>query len=161
MESHDVEGADMNVEQLSETELETLRKGATGAGMLVAVSDKSFFDSFKEAGSIAKHLGRARGSSESPLIRKLAEGRGTGFGLTASPGEVESGTLDALRSAGELLRSKAPDQLQAYRDFVLELARSVSAAAGGGDEAEAAAIAKIEEALAESGSAGEQPPQQQ
>ncbi len=149
----------MNAQPLNDTEIETLRKGATGAGMLVAVSDKSFFDSFKEAGSIAKHLAAARGSSESPLIRQLAEGRGTGFGLTATPGEVESGTLEALRSASELLRSKAPDELRAYRDFVLELARSVSAAAGGGDEAEAAAIVKIEGALAESGSAGEQPPE--
>ena len=149
----------MNAEQLSETEIETLRKGAAGAGMLVAVSDKSFFDSFKEAGSLAKHLAQARGSSESPLIRKLAEGRGTGFGLTATPGEVESGTLEALRSASELLRSKAPDQLEVYRSFVLELARSVSSAAGGGDEAERAAIAKIEDALAGSESAGEQPPE--
>ena len=149
----------MNAEQLSETEIETLRKGAAGAGMLVAVSDKSFFDSFKEAGSLAKHLAQARGSSESSLIRKLAEGRGTGFGLTATPGEVESGTLEALRSASELLRSKAPDQLEVYRSFVLELARSVSSAAGGGDEAERAAIAKIEDALAGSESAGEQPPE--
>ncbi len=149
----------MNAQPLNDTEIETLRKAATGAGMLVAVSDKSFFDSFKEAGSIAKHLAAARGSSESPLIRQLAEGRGTGFGLTATPGEVESGTLEALRSASELLRSRAPDELRAYRDFVLELARSVSAAAGGGDNAEAAVIAKIDGALTESGSASEQPPE--
>jgi hypothetical protein len=68
--------------------------------------------------------------------------------LTARADEVETGTLDALRSAVELLRSKAPDELDAYRGFVLDLARSVSAAAGGGDEVEAAATAKIESALA-------------
>lgn len=137
----------MSAQPLTETEIETLRKGATGAGMLVAVSDKSFFDSFKEAGAMAKHLAAAKSGSESAVVRQVAEGRGTGFGLTASPGEVESGTLEALQSAKELLQAKAPGELDAYRSFVLDLVRSVSSAAGGGDEAEAAAIAKVEAAL--------------
>jgi hypothetical protein len=47
----------------------------------------------------------------------------------------------------QLLQSKAPDELEAYRSFVLELARSVAAAAPGGDQAEAGSIAKIESAL--------------
>lgn len=139
----------MSTESLNEAEIETLRKGATGAGLLVTVSDRSFFDTFKEAGAMAKHLAAAKGGSESPLVRRLAEGRGTGFGVTASPGDVESGTLEALRSSVELLRSKAPDQLESYRTFVLDLVRSVSSAAEGGKEAEAAMIAKIEEALGE------------
>ena len=139
----------MSTETLSETEIETLRKGATGAGLLVTMSDRSFFDTFKEAGAMAKHLAAAKGGSDSELVRKLAEGRGTGFGMTTSPGEVESGTLAALRSSAELLRDKAPDQLESYRAFVVELVRSVSSAADGGEEAEAAAIAKVEAALAE------------
>jgi hypothetical protein len=142
------EGHTMNTQTLSETEIETLRKGATGAGLLVAVSDKSFFDSFKEAGALAKHLAEAQRSSQSPLIRQVAEGHGTGFGLTTSPEEVESETLEALRSATQLLEARAPEELDAYRSFVVEIARSVSAAAGGGDEAEAATIEKINEALA-------------
>jgi hypothetical protein len=137
----------MNAQPLTETEIETLRKGATGAGLLVGISDRGFFDTFKEAGAMAEHIESAKGSSDSPLIRQIAEGRGTGFGLTASQSEVETETLEALRSAGELLRSKAPAELGAYRAFVLELARSVSSAAGGGDQAEAAVIAKIEQAL--------------
>ncbi len=138
----------MNAELLTEAEIETLRKGATGAGLLVGISDRGFFDTFKEAGAMAKHIAAAKGSSTSPVIKRVAEGRGTGFGLTANPAEVESGTLEALRSAAELLRAKAPDELDAYRAFVLDLAHSVSSAAGGGDEAEAAAITKIEGALA-------------
>jgi hypothetical protein len=139
----------MSTQPFSETEIETLRKGATGAGLLVAVSDRGFFDTFKEAGAMAKHLAAAKQSSESPLIQQLAEGRGTGFGLTSSKSELESGTVEALHSAADLLRSKAPEELDSYRAFVVELARSVSSAAGGGDEAEAAAIAKIEQALDE------------
>ena len=137
----------MDGQQFTDEEIETLRKGATGAGMLVAVSDRGFFDTFKEAGALAKHLASARESAESPLIRRLAEGRGTGFGLTDSPTEIESETLEALTSARGLLEKKAPQEFGKYRSFVLEVARSVSSAAGGGDEVETAAIEKIESAL--------------
>jgi hypothetical protein len=134
-------------ETLTEQEIETLRRGATGAGMLVSVSDRSFFDSFKEAGALAKHLVAARGNSQSSLLQRVAEGHGLGFGVTTNPSEVESGTIEALQEAVQLLEQKAPEELAAYRAFVLDLARSVAAAAPGGDEAEGAAIAKIEAAL--------------
>ena len=134
-------------DQLNETEIETLRKGAMGAGLLVSVSDRGFFDTFKEAGALAKHVASARGSSQSAVVRQIAEGRGVGFGVTSSPNEIESGTLDSLRSSVQLLQQKAPDEVEAYRSFVLDLARSVAAAAPGGDEAEAGTIAKIESAL--------------
>lgn len=137
----------MSAQPLTENEIETLRKGATGAGLLVAVSDRSFFDTFKEAGALAKHLAAAKSGSESEVVRRVAEGRGTGFGLTASPDEIESGALEALRSAKQVLETKAPEELDAYRSFVLELVRSVASAAGGGDEAEAEAIARVEAAL--------------
>jgi hypothetical protein len=135
----------------TDDEIETLRKGAMGGGLLVSVSDRGFFDSFKEAGALAKHVTAARASSESPVIKQVAEGRGTGFGVTADADKIEAETLEALRSSVQLLQSKAPDELEAYRAFVLALARSVAAAAPGGDEAEAGTIAKIEAALSEAG----------
>ena len=134
----------MSTTEFTDTEIETLRKGATGAGLLVAASDRGFFDTFKEASTLAKHIAAARESSESALIRKVAEGRGTGFGLTDSPDEIEAETTDALRSGTQLLEQKAPDELAAYRSFVLDLAQSVASAAGGGDEKEAAAVEKVQ-----------------
>lgn len=137
----------MNAQPLTETEIETLRRGATGAGLLVALSDKSFLDSFKEAGALAKHVAAARGDSSSPVVREVAEGRGVGFGMSDAPSEIEAETLAALEQSAQILESKAPGELEAYRSFVLDVARSVSSAAGGGDEVEAAAIEKIESAL--------------
>ena len=64
----------------------------TGAGLLVSVSDRSFFDTFKEASSLAKHVKGAR-DSDSQLVRELASEGGTGFGMVASPNEVQGGTL--------------------------------------------------------------------
>ena len=132
---------------LSKDEIETLRKGAMGAGLLVSVSDRGFFDTFKEAGTLARHVAAARANSQSEVVRAVAEGHGTGFGVTTPPAEIESGTLDALRSSVALLQAKAPNDVDAYRSFVLDLAQSVAAAAPGGDQAESGAIAKIEAAL--------------
>ena len=118
-----------------------------GAGLLVSVSDRKLFDTFKEEGTLAKHVAAARADSQNPVVRQVAEGRGTGLGVTTPPGEIESGTLEALRSSVALLQAKAPDELAAYRAVVLDLAKSVAAAAPGGDDAESGVIAKIEAAL--------------
>jgi hypothetical protein len=130
----------------TEEEWDQLRKGATGAGLLVSASDRSFFDSFKEAASLAKHLSGSR-DDDSQLVRELASEGGTGFGFIASPREVEQGTMEALHASVATLRAKAPDDLEGYRAFVLELAESVGKAAGGGDEAEAGTVEKIRAAL--------------
>ena len=41
-------------------EWDQLRKGATGAGLLVSGSDRSFLDTFKEAKSLASYLKGSR-----------------------------------------------------------------------------------------------------
>jgi hypothetical protein len=131
----------------TEQEWETMQKGVTGAGMLVSVADRSFFDTFKEVGALAKHLSEARSKSSSPLVRELAEVRGTGFGLTTSPQEVEEETLEALRAAMGTLQVKAPDEAQAYGDFVLDVAQSVAEAAKDVGATESGAVDKIKAAL--------------
>ena len=60
---------------------------------------------------------------------------------------MERETLDALQAAKRALEAKAPDELEPYREFVLEIARSVSEAAGGGEIAESAAIEKVTSAI--------------
>ena len=56
--------------------------------------------------------------------------------------------MDALRTAKTTLETKAPDELDAYRQFVIEVAQSVSDAAGGGESAEKGAIEKVRSAVA-------------
>jgi hypothetical protein len=133
----------------TEEEWETLKKGVTGAGLLVSVSDRGFFDTFKEAGALAKHVNEARESHDSELVRELAAIRGSGFGLTTKSDEVEKETVEALRSAVDILRLKAPDDLEAYRSFVLDVAQSVAEAAKGVGAGEAGAVEKIRATLDE------------
>jgi hypothetical protein len=131
----------------TEQEWETLEKGVTGAGFLVALSDRGFFDTFKEGGALSKHLRDARENQSSELVREFAETRGTGFGITDKPDEIEQETMAALSDAGRILDGKAPDEKEAYRAFVLEVAQSVADAAGGGETAESATIEKVRDAL--------------
>jgi hypothetical protein len=131
----------------TEQEWEALEKGVTGAGFWVAISDRGFFDTFKEAGALAKHLREVQGSSSSELVRELGGTRDTGFGWRSSPDEIERETTEALRSAVQILESKAPDELDAYRALVLEMAESVGKAAAGGESAESATVEKIRSAV--------------
>jgi hypothetical protein len=132
----------------TEEEWETMQKGVAGSALLVSLADRGFFDTFKEAGALGGHLKEAREKSSSQLVRELAEMRGTGFGLTDSPQEVETTTLDALRSSVATLKSKAPDEVAAYGELVVAVADSVAKA--GGEDVEAAetgALEKIKGAL--------------
>jgi hypothetical protein len=131
----------------TEQEWDDLHRGVTGAGLLVSTSDRGFFDTFKEAGALAKHVGEARKNASSEIVRELAQTGGTGFGLGTSPSELEKETVQALRSAVSTLEKKAPEDVDEYRQFVLDVAESVSRAAGGGDQSEAATIEKIRAAL--------------
>ena len=79
----------------TEEEWETMQKGVAGSAP----------SGFARRSRLLRHVQggrRARrtpqgGSREEPsqLVRELAEMRGTGFGLTDSPQEVETATLDA------------------------------------------------------------------
>jgi hypothetical protein len=131
----------------TDDEWEAMRKGVTGAGMLVSIGDRDFTDTFGEVGALAKRLSEEREESPSDLMRELASGRASGFGLTASPEEVEAKTLEALRSATATLDAKAPEEAGAYRQLVLDVAESVAGAKGGVKPGETGAIEKIRDAL--------------
>ena len=108
-----------------------MQEGITGAGMFVALVDRGFFDSFKEASALAHHLDEAHQHSDSVLIRDLATGHDRPFGMTASPEEVEQATVATLGQAVAVLEAKSPEDLPSYRQLVLEVAQSVAEAAKG------------------------------
>lgn len=131
----------------TEQEWETLRKGVTGSGMLVSLSDRDFTDTFGEVGALAKYLTGQEVASASQLVRELSHGRSTGFGLTDSPDKVRAETIQALQSSVATLTAKAPDEVEAYRGLVLGVAEAVAQAKGGEAAVEASMIAEIRTAL--------------
>jgi tellurite resistance protein len=130
----------------TEDEWKDLQQGVTGSGLLVAAAHRDFTDSFGEASTVAKQLAAHR-ESDSQLVRELSGTHGTGFGLVASPKEVVEETMNALGAAVAVLGAKAPDELDAYRDLVLDVATAVAEAKGGVKDEETAAISRITQAL--------------
>ena len=131
----------------TEPEWEAMQKGISGAGVLIAISDRGFFDTFKEASALAKHLAAAHAQSDSELVRELASVHGNPFGMTASPQEVEQGTVDSLHAAVAALEAKAPGDLPAYRKLVLDVAQSVAEAAKGVAPSESGALETVKAAV--------------
>ena len=131
----------------TEDEWKAMEKGVTGAGMLVSVADRDFTDSFGEASALAKALAAHREQSPSQLVRELAAVHGTGFGMTASPQEVESETLASIGVALSAIGAKAPEEVGAYRQLVLGVAEAVAEAKGGVEPDETAALDRLKQAL--------------
>ena len=135
----------------TEQEWKAMQEGITGAGMFVALADRGFFDSFKEANALAHHLRDAHEHSDNVLLRDLAAGHDKPFGMTASAEEVEQSTTAALEQAVAALTAKSPEDLPAYRKLVLEVAESVAEAAKGVSPQENRALDGIRAALGASG----------
>ena len=131
----------------TEQEWKAMQKGVMGAGFLVSISDRDFTDTFGEVGALAKYLAEEHEKSDSELIRELSATHGSGFGVTSSAEKVEEETLASLRSASETLESKAPDEVDAYRQLVLGVAERVANAKSGLAPSETAAIEKIKQAV--------------
>jgi len=132
----------------TDEEWKALQSGITGAGLFVATVDRGFFDNFKEANALAKHLATAHERSDSELIREIAAGHERPFGVTASPAEIEEATTAALQQGVGALEAKSPQDLPAYKALVLDVAESVAAAAKGVSSEENAALERIRSALA-------------
>jgi hypothetical protein len=131
----------------TEEEWKAMQEGITGAGMYVAIIDRGFFDSFKEASALAHHLREAQQHSDSVLIRDLATGHDKPFGMTASQQEIEQTTEATLKQAVSILEAKSPEDVAAYKQLVLDVAQSVAEAAKGVSDQENQALDHIRAAL--------------
>jgi hypothetical protein len=134
----------------TDEEWKAMQEGITGAGLFVALVDRGFFDSFKEANALAHHLRDAHEHNDSVLVRDLATGHERPFGMSSSPDEVEQSTVATIKQAVALLEAKSPEDLPAYRQLVLEVAQSVAEAAKGVSPEENQALDHVRAALGSS-----------
>ena len=127
---------------LTEDEQKTVRSAAMRAGALVAQAEPGFFDTFKESFAASQAV-----KSASPEVQKLVTG---GFPEMPSGGndQVTARTLELLKQAVGILRQKAPQLVEEYRQVVLQSAKDVAAAADDTSQQETAAVDQIERALA-------------
>jgi hypothetical protein len=134
-------------------EWEVVSEGPTSAGMIVSTAQRG--GSFREAFAMAKAYAEARQEhGDSELLDEIVSHKpDMDHTRPHSPEELKERGLQRIREAVALVERKAtPEELEDYRRFVISLANRVAGAKSeGGDkpvsEAEAAAIAEIEEAL--------------
>jgi len=131
----------------TDAEWTALQSGVVGAGYLVALVDRGFFDTFREANALAQHLRTAHEKSDNPLIREIAAGHDRPFGVTASAQEIEQTTVSALQAGLAALEARAPEDVAAYKSLVLDVAQSVAEAAKGVSAQENQALDRIRTAL--------------
>ena len=123
------------------------------AGLIVVTAQKG--GTFRETIAIAKAYTEARQEhGESELLDEITAAKPErDHTHYHSPEELKQGGLQHLRDAVALLESKAPAEVEAYRQFALGVARNVADAhrERGNEEpasaAEQAAIAEIATAL--------------
>ncbi|MEV7262597.1 hypothetical protein AB0N38_03500 [Micromonospora aurantiaca] len=132
------------MERLTADERLTLKTGAFGAVFLVSNAVPGVLamvrESFAASGALAEVGGVVKEALTTGPLPQLPRD---------SVLEVESVVLPALGRSVEILHAKSPGDVETYRSVVLAAAERVAQAHRGIEPAEAAAIEKIRQSLAE------------
>ncbi len=138
----------------------TMRRAVVSAGVIVSLSEGGGTeDMLREIFAVTQRLRAARIGDPNQLVRELADMPNFGSGLRPgmSRAQYEGPALEAIRAATAILTAKAPDDLRAFRTFLVDLAETAANAYVEGrvlgmggvrvTPAEAAAIARVKRAL--------------
>jgi hypothetical protein len=110
---------------------------------LVSTADPGFLTILRESAAAAGAFTGARG-----LARDVLTSGALPTLPRKDPERVEAEVLPALAESLAILRVKAPDEVDNYRDAVLSAAQRAAEAARGVNPSEAAVLAKVRAALA-------------
>jgi hypothetical protein len=131
------------VAELTDHERATLKRAAFGVVYLVSNAEPGFLSMVRESvaasGAFTGARGLARDVLTSGRLPQLPRN---------DPRRVEAEVLPALTQSLAILRAKAPDEVENYRDAVLSAAQRAAEAAHGVNAGEAAVLAKVRAALA-------------
>jgi hypothetical protein len=121
----------------TDQERDTIRSAAFGAMTLVSAADPGFLAMFRESMAGAKALAAA----PQPLQGLLKSG-----GMPHAPKDKAS-VLAALQQTKQILGTKSPEDLQAFRTVIAAACDEVANASEGVNEAEATAISEVRAAI--------------
>jgi hypothetical protein len=134
---------------LTEVEWQTLQWAVTDTMAYLAMADPGFWEMFKEASGAARYIAGIKASGENALVRELAADIKTkrDKAVTGNPADVSGEVIGRVSEAVKIVADKAPEDLDAFKGFVIGVAKATAEAAKGIGPTEAAAIAKLEAAL--------------
>ena len=130
-------------------EWQTLQLAVSDTMAYLAMADRGFWDSFKEASGAARFVADAKTNSTSLLVRDLAGDikAKRDKQISENPTDMAGEVVERVGEAKAIVAAKAPDELEAFRAYLLGLAEATAEAVGGVAETEAAAIDKIRAVL--------------
>ena len=133
----------------TEAEWRTLEWAVNDTVTYLSLADPGVWDTFKEAKGAAKYMAEVRRSGENALVRELAgswkmkRDKDISGNIVDISGEV----IERVNEAVEVLSGKSPEDVDAFKAFIIGVAKATAEAAHGTGPTEADAIAKIEAAL--------------
>jgi len=134
----------------TEDEWHTLQWAVTDTMSYLAVADHGFWDTFKEATAAAKFMAHAKADTQSPLIHDLAADikMGRDKQVTHDMADMAGEVTKRVSEAKALVQAKSPTDVEAFKAFILGIARVTAEAAHGVDAHEQVALETLEAALA-------------
>ena len=133
----------------TEAEWQVLQWALSNSIAFVSMADRGFWDTFKEASGVAKVIAAARTESDNALVRDLASDLKAGRDkeAMANPADIAAGVTERVAEAAALVAEKAPEDLEAFKAFIVSIAEAAAEAADGVAPTEAGALEKIKAAL--------------
>lgn len=133
----------------ADEEWQVLRWAVIDTMAYVSMSEKGFWDTIKEAKGAAKYMADAKANSASLLVRDLAGDVKSQMDkeATSNPTTMAVEVAERITEAATIVAEKAADELDAFKAFILGMARATAEAADGVADSEGTAIANIKAAL--------------
>lgn len=134
----------------TDAQWQELRYAIQDAMAFVAFANGSrFWETVKEATVTAAYIGTQARESRSTLVRDLAGSGGMSHEKLdpSDPAEFERQVLGTIAEATKIVADTTPDELDAFKEYILGVADAAAEASGAIDEKEELAIDKISSAL--------------
>ena len=133
----------------TDEEWHTLQWAVTDTMAYVSMADSGFWDTFKEATAAAKFMAKAKSDSGSPLVHDLAGDIkfGRDKAVTHDVADMAGEVAARVRQAADLVAAKSPQDLAAFKAFILGIAQATAEATKGVSDHEETAIAKLQDVL--------------
>ena len=133
----------------TEAEWQTLQWAVTDTMTYISMADPGFWDTFKEATGAAKYIAGVKATGDNDLVRELAAGikAKRDKEVSGNPADVSGEVVSRVSEAAAIVSAKAPDDLDAFKRFLIGVAKATAEAAKGTSPSESEAMAKIEAAL--------------
>ena len=133
----------------TDDEWTTLEWAVTDTMTYVSLAEASFWATFKEATAAAKFMAHAKADTTSPLVHDLAGSVKLSHDsrMTHDKAQLADEAVRRIHEAARLVAEKAPDDLDAFRAFIMGVAHATAEASKGVGPHEKEALTRIEGAL--------------